>query len=335
MATTVSLVEMATTEEKLDAVLKSLESLKEEHKGGQLDLRRWIEQLEKDVTSGQEEATQRIVKRLKDTGYGGYMVEHGWHTAHGQWLPQEACQSSTWQELRAVRKVLESLSDKLKNQRVCWFTDNQNVVRILTTGSRKPALQIEALAIFKNSISSQIRIEPEWIPREKNQQADFVSRIIDYDDWSLHPNLFKLLDKAWGPHTIDRFASYFNAQLPRFNSRLWNPGTEAVDAFTCDWHAENNWWCPLVYLVPRVLGHALMTHAYGTLLVPQWPSAPFWPMLFAKGSKFSEGIVSSMEIDKADIVICPGRSGSGLFKGRPNTNLLAVRLNFQLVKVSC
>ena len=63
---TVSLVEMATTEEKLDAVLKSLESLKEEHKGGQLDLRRRIEQLEKDVMSGQEEATQRVVKRLKE-----------------------------------------------------------------------------------------------------------------------------------------------------------------------------------------------------------------------------------------------------------------------------
>ena len=125
-----------------------------------------------------------------DTGYGGYMIEHGCHIAQGQWLPQEACQSSTWRELRAVRKVLESLATKLNNQRLRWFTDNQNVVRILMTGSRKPALQQEALAIFNAAISSYIRIEPEWIPREANQQADFISRIINSDDWSLHPDLF-------------------------------------------------------------------------------------------------------------------------------------------------
>jgi len=32
--------------------------------------------------------------------------------------------------------------------------------------------------------------------------------------------------------TIDRFASYYNTQLPRFNSRFWNPSSEGVDAFT-------------------------------------------------------------------------------------------------------
>jgi len=28
-----------------------------------------------------------------------------------------------------------------------------------------------------------IRIEPEWIPREQNELADFYSLIVDYDDW--------------------------------------------------------------------------------------------------------------------------------------------------------
>lgn len=270
-----------------------------------------------------------VYSDASDTGYGRYVIEHGCHIAQGQWLPQEAGQSSTWWELRAVRKVLESLASKLRNQRVRWFTDNQSVTRILTTGSREPALQQEALAIFNVAISSHIWIEPEWIPREANQQADFISHIIDNDDWSLHLELFYQLDMEWGPHSIDRFASYFNTQLPRFNSRFWNPGTEAVDAFTCDWSGENNWWCPPVYLVPRVLGHAQMTHVCGTLVVPWWPSAPFWPMLFANDSKFSYGIVASVEIDKGDVVIFPGRSGGSLFKGRPNTSLLAVRLNFQ------
>ena len=54
-------------------------------------------------------------------------------------------QSFTWQELYAVRLVLEALKSKLENERVRWFTDNQNVVRIVQYGSRQPALQDDAL----------------------------------------------------------------------------------------------------------------------------------------------------------------------------------------------
>ena len=57
---------MTTAEEKLDSVLKSLEAIKQENADGQKDLRRRLEKLEKDMSSGQEEATQRVVKRLKE-----------------------------------------------------------------------------------------------------------------------------------------------------------------------------------------------------------------------------------------------------------------------------
>ena len=90
--------------------------------------------------------------------------------------------SSTWRELRIVLKVFESLASKLCDQRIHWLTDNQNVVRILLVGSKKTLLQQEAIAIFNNSIRNQVRIEPESIPREANQQADFISRIVDSDD---------------------------------------------------------------------------------------------------------------------------------------------------------
>ena len=73
-----------------------------------------------------------------------------------------------------------------------------------------------------------------------------------------------------------------------------------------DWGGENNWWCPPIYLIPRVLGHAQETHAEGTLIVPQWPSAPFWPMLFASGSKVSQNIMTTEVIDKEQVIICRG-----------------------------
>ena len=214
------------------------------------------------------------------TGYGGYTVEHGCHIAHGNWLPEEQLESSTWRELRAVRQVFESLVGKLRNKRVRWFTDSQNVARILTVGSRKPKLQAEVLSIFSLALTNQVRIEPEWIPRRQNQKADYIIKLMDYDDWSLDPGIFEQLDSRWGHHTIDRFASYYNTQLPRFNSRFWNPGLESIDAFTCDWNDENNWLCPPICLIPRAILHVRKCSAVATLLVPQWPSAFFWPMIF-------------------------------------------------------
>ena len=106
---------------------------------------------------------------------------------------EEAHQSSTWRELRAVRLVLEELGPKLKNCRVCWFINNQNIMRIVLYGSRKPILQEEALVIFTTDINYQIKVEPEWIPRG-NEFADYLSRIVDHDDWMLNPVVFQELN---------------------------------------------------------------------------------------------------------------------------------------------
>ena len=63
------------------------------------------------------------------------------------------------------------------------------------------------------------------------------------------------IDLVWGPQSIDRFANYLNAQLPRFNTRFWNPGSEGIGSFVMDCAGENYFVCPTVSLVPRVLLH--------------------------------------------------------------------------------
>lgn len=93
-------------------------------------------------------AVRLVYSDASSTGYGGYTVEHGPQLAHGMWSEEEAAKSSTWRELRGVRLVLESLASKLHNERLRWFTDNQNVARILVSGSKTPQLQAEALAVF-------------------------------------------------------------------------------------------------------------------------------------------------------------------------------------------
>ena len=67
---------------------------------------------------------------------------------------------------------------------------------------------------------------------------------MDFDDWKLNPwpGVFMELDCMFGPHSVNRFACFHNKQVDRFNRRYWNPGSEAVDAFTVDWSGENNWF---------------------------------------------------------------------------------------------
>ena len=81
-------------------------------------------------------ATHVAFSDASSTGYGGYVVELGRDIANGQWSPVEAGQSSTWRELKAVDQVLRSFAERLAGHRVKWFTDNQNVVRIVQSGSR-------------------------------------------------------------------------------------------------------------------------------------------------------------------------------------------------------
>ena len=209
--------------------------------------------------------------------------------------------------------------------RGCAGLQSQNVARILIVGSKKPSLHIEVLAIFATALANQVQIEPEWILRDCNQKADYISRIVDYDDWSIDPAIFQQLDARRGHHTVDRFASYYNT----LNSRFWNSGSEGVDAFTCDWRDENNWMCPPICLIPRTIRHASKCSASATLLVPQWPSAPFWPMLFPNGIDLADFISDYVVIHKSELVVHPGRLGSSLFKSAPNTNFLALRLNFE------
>ena len=240
------------------------------------------------------------------------MVELGPEIAHGQWSEAEALLSSTWRELKAVYLVLRSFTGKLAGHRVKWFTDNQGVMYIIRSGSKKQHLQEGAIEIFNVCLANNIKLEVEWIPRGANEYADVISRVIDYDDWSLDPHLFQLLDAMWGPHVVDCFASPENAQLPRFHSRFWSPGSIAVDTFTVNWGKEVNWWVPPLYLVCRTISHAQNCKAKGTLVVTMWKSSPFWPIVCPDGEHLASFIHAWWSTKFYPDMFLRGRSGSSL-----------------------
>ena len=67
-------------------------------------------------------------------------------------------------------------------------------------------LQDLALSVFLFTAQRQIQLDLIWLPQRQNSQADFFSKVIDFDDYSVHDDVFKQLDQLWVPYLIDRFA---------------------------------------------------------------------------------------------------------------------------------
>ena len=232
------------------------------------------------LLSVQSHYTRVYYSDASSTGCASYMLEFHNTISHKMWSVEEAQKSSSYRELKAISLGLESLLLLVKGHTIKWYTDNQSVSRIVEVGNMKEDLQRLALRIFSMCLLNCITLEVEWIPRSANDRADFLSRVVDYDNWRVKRDYFLLAEEKWGPHSVDRFANHENTQLPRFNSKFWCPGREAVDAFSVSWAGENNWLVPPIFLIPRVLNHMVALGGRATLVVPAWPSAPFWPLIF-------------------------------------------------------
>ena len=98
-------------------------------------------------------AIRVVYSDASGSGFGGYTVEHRPQVVHGQWSEWEAQRSSTWRELKAIHTVLQALAPKLQNEQLCWLTDNQNVVRIVLHGNKRPLFQELALSVFQLCVS--------------------------------------------------------------------------------------------------------------------------------------------------------------------------------------
>ena len=148
--------------------------------------------------------------------FGGYVATLGGVPASGMFPESDLHTSSTFREIKAVLYVLQSYAEKLANQSVKIFVDNHGASRILAIGSPKPHLQEVLLEVLKLCFRFGISIEAQWLPREENFRADLLSRFIDKDDWRLNPHVFRMMDKKWGPHPIDRFSKFLNSTRSSF-----------------------------------------------------------------------------------------------------------------------
>jgi hypothetical protein len=185
-------------------------------------------------------------------------------------------------ELLAVLYSLRSFKKYVKDGIVKIFTDNRNIAIICDKGSTSICLHQIVLDIFSFCFQNHITLQVEWIPRELNQLADTVSRVVDYDDWQVTSEFFQNINYLYGGFTADCFASSHTRKCKKYYSKFWCPGSCGVDAFNFDWSQDNNWLVPPFHLISRTIFYLENCKARGILVVPEWKLAAFWPLFFKK-----------------------------------------------------
>jgi hypothetical protein len=107
-----------------------------------------------------------------------------------------------------------------------------------------------------------------------------LSRIGGQYEWELHDRLFQRLDRKWGPHSIDRFASVVNRKVPVFSRRFLDPFTNGVDALAQnDWQRHNNYVNAPFRRLEDVLCIIVEQQAVATIIAPMWKGQPWYQKL--------------------------------------------------------
>ena len=151
-------------------------------------------------------------------GWGGLQVvgatATAGPTAQGYFVPWERDESSTHREMRGLFLTLQSLLHVCYGKRVRVQVDNHNLLYIVGRGAHAPVLNKLARELHWFCLANGILLEVVWVPRDLNQADDALSKFEDTEDWQLNPELFAWLERRFGPHAVDRFATHLIVQPP-------------------------------------------------------------------------------------------------------------------------
>ena len=202
-----------------------------------------------------------------------------------------------------------------------------NAAIIGTSGSNKPRLNSYASLIANICTTNDINLHITWIPRDLNNIADFLSKTIDYEDYSITDVFYATICSDFGlTPLVDLFANTKNTKAKQFFSLTYCPGCLGVDAFNYDWSKNGlNWIFAAPRLILRILRNLQNNQAEALLLVPQWKTSYFYPILnnFRKTNFFKRKLVYGGEH-----VFISGTDTKSYFGPHYNGNVEIWHLNF-------
>ena len=213
-----------------------------------------------------------------DASHLGWGAVHGDRSTGGRWTDKEKLQHINVLELQAVFFALKVFCKEITNAHVKVFSDNTTTVTYINNMGGSHSLHCNALTrdMWLWCIDKGIWLSAVHLPGSQNIQADRASRIFhDQTEWKLDEDNFHRITSQLIKPEVDLFASRLNFQLDRYVS--WKPDPGALDAFTLDWSSYVFYAFPPFSVLGRVVQKIQEDMAEGILLIPNWPTQPWFP----------------------------------------------------------
>lgn len=219
-------------------------------------------------------------------GWGGVLVSHPSRTkpqARGFFTPEEEMQSNNARELRGIVLSLEAFAHhfRWKDCHVRVWTDNVTAMACVRR-QRGASEVLDELTrrLWHFCLRRGLWVTARHIPGKDNDAADALSRWkTDSSDWSLQDRCWRAVESEWGPHSVDLFASALNSKCRRYASWGYDAKATWVDAFSRSWRRENPFVHPPLKLIFRVLNQLRQDRGSASVVLPFWPSAPWFPVM--------------------------------------------------------
>lgn len=219
-------------------------------------------------------------------GWGATLDIDGcrWST-FGHFSRRQSRLSSNWREATGVTRAFFAFRRRLRRVRTVLIrTDNTTTLSILRRfGSRHRHLGVALEPLLRFVLRHRIVLLAEHVAGAENGAADRLSRITpSRNEWHLRRSALAAAVTHFDVQpTIDWFASYNSHLCPRYVSRCPDPRAVAVDALRQPWHGEFGLFVPPINLLSRVVSRIARQHAHGIVVVPAWPSRPWWSTLMS------------------------------------------------------
>lgn len=216
----------------------------------------------------------QLITDASSTGWGAVLEQK---EARGLWNQEMSLEHSNVREMMAVLLALKSFRSQVHNKVVQLLSDNISTVAYINyQGGSSVRLTQLATAIWAELIDNKVSLVAKHIAGSQNVHSDFLSRLESHSDWKMNTGLFQYLDRVWGPHTIDRCASFLTKQIPCYNSLFYDPFTSGIDCLgQRDWWQHNNFVNPPFKIIPHVLRVIIDQSAEATVIAPWWPGKPW------------------------------------------------------------
>lgn len=212
------------------------------------------------------------------TGWGACC---GSEKTYGFWSELDKKSHINTLELRAIFYGLKCFANDFSTCDILLRCDNTTAISYV---NRMGSIQYPELCNLTREIwqwceKRKIWLYASYISSTDNYEADQESRQnFSETEWSLSQDAFSLIVKEFGIPQIDLFASYINNKCTKYVSWHRDPGSFAIDAFTLNWRDLPFYAFPPFNLILRTLQKIIQDKAEGIVVVPFWPSQPWFPL---------------------------------------------------------